>query len=103
MAIGVLKALRELGWCVPSDIALVGYDDIEFAPFVDPPLTTVAQLPYEIGQKGTEILLDRIRLPEEQVWMPQRIVFQPVLKVRASSGTSLEGIRNQVIKAGQST
>ncbi len=94
LAIGVLKALRELGWRVPQDIALVGYDDIEFAPFVDPPLTTVTQLAYEIGQKGTEILLHRISLPEEQVWIPQRIVFQPMLKLRVSSGVSLEAIED---------
>jgi LacI family transcriptional regulator len=97
LAIGVLKALRELGWRVPQDIALVGYDDIEFAPFMDPPLTTVAQLAYEIGQKGTEILLERINLPEGQVWTPQRIVFKPVLRVRVSSGAALEATGDQAI------
>jgi LacI family transcriptional regulator len=102
LAIGVLKALRELGWRVPQDIALVGYDDIEFAPFVDPPLTTVAQLAYEIGQKGTEILLERISLPEDQVWTPQRIVFKPLLKVRVSSGVSLEATGDQAFTTGKS-
>ena len=89
VAIGVLKALRELGLRVPQDIALVGYDDIEFAPFVDPPLTTVAQLVYEIGQKGTEILLEKINWPEEEEWTPQRMVFKPELRIRASSGPQL--------------
>jgi len=87
LAIGVLKALRELGLRVPQDIALVGYDDIEFAPFVEPPLTTVAQYAYEIGQKGTEILLEKIHWPEEKEWKPQRVVFKPELRVRASSGS----------------
>jgi len=89
LAIGVLKALRELGLRVPQDIALVGYDDIEFAPFVEPPLTTVAQLVYEIGQKGTEILLEKINWPEEGEWTPQRVVFKPELRIRASSGGPL--------------
>jgi len=89
LAIGVLKALREVGLKVPQDLALVSYDDIEFAAFVEPPLTTVAQSAYEIGQQGTEILLDKIQWPEEEEWELRRVVLQPELKVRASCGSLL--------------
>jgi len=85
MAIGVLKALREMGIRVPDDVALVGYDDIEVAPFVEPPLTTVAQQAYEIGQRGTQILLERLQWPEDEEWKPYRVVFKPELKVRGST------------------
>mgnify|MGYP005836940369 CR=1 FL=1 len=89
LAIGTLKALRELRLRVPGDVALVGYDDIEFAAFVDPPLTTAAQFMYEIGQTGAQILLERIRGPEEELRTPRRVVFRPELRIRASSGAPL--------------
>ncbi|MBM4458187.1 MAG: LacI family transcriptional regulator [Chloroflexi bacterium] len=82
----VLKALHDAGWRVPEDAALVGYDDLEFARFLEPPLTTVAQRPYDIGQTGAEILLERLQWPEEQPWAPRRVVLRPELRVRASSG-----------------
>jgi len=86
LAVGVLKAAHEVGLRIPQDVALVGYDDIEFAPFVEPPLTTVAQQAYEIGRRGTEILLEKIRWPTGQPWQPQRVVYKPQLVIRASSG-----------------
>lgn len=85
MAIGVLKALREGGLRVPEDISVVGYDDIDVAPFIEPPLTTVAQLAYEIGYRGTEILLEKIHMPDGEEWAPRRVVFKPELKVRDST------------------
>lgn len=88
LAIGVMKALHELGLLVPDDIALIGYDDIEYAQFLEPPLTTVDQFAYEIGQKGIEILLEKIEWPEDKKWELQHIIVKPELKVRASSGAS---------------
>ena len=76
---------------VPEDVALVGYDDIEFAPFVDPPLTTVAQLAYEIGQMGAQILLEKIRRSGEEEWKSRRVEFKPELRIRASCGSRLAG------------
>ena len=43
IAIGAIKALRQHGLSVPGDVALVGYDDIELARFIEPPLTTIRQ------------------------------------------------------------
>ncbi|MGB6230305.1 MAG: LacI family DNA-binding transcriptional regulator [Litorimonas sp.] len=43
IAIGVIRALREHGRSVPGDVAVVGYDDIQLARYVEPPLTTVQQ------------------------------------------------------------
>lgn len=86
LAIGVLKAARELGLQIPQDVALVGYDDIEFAPFVDPPLTTAAQQSYEIGRRGAEILLEKLRWPTGEAWKTQRVIYKPQLVIRASCG-----------------
>ncbi len=57
MAIGGIKAAKELGMRVPEDVAVIGFDDIKFAEVMDPPLTTVAQPLHEMGKKAMEILL----------------------------------------------
>ncbi len=56
-AFGALRVIRTRGLCVPGDISLVGFDDLYFAPLVEPPLTTVRQPKEKMGRKGMEILL----------------------------------------------
>jgi LacI family transcriptional regulator len=60
MAIGALRALKRRGVRVPEDVELVGFDDIELATLVEPPLTTVAQPAFEMGQRSAELLLQLI-------------------------------------------
>jgi DNA-binding LacI/PurR family transcriptional regulator len=55
-AMGVLQAARELGFHVPEDLSVIGYDDIEVAEYLG--LTTIRQLLYETGQRGVELLLE---------------------------------------------
>lgn len=43
IAIGVIRALQQLGRSVPEDVSVIGYDDIQLARYIDPPLTTIAQ------------------------------------------------------------
>jgi len=86
IAIGALKALHELGMKVPADVALAGYDNIEYSPFIEPPLTTVDQFAYEIGSEGMKILIEKINLPEGEEWKPKQIILDPELCVRDSSG-----------------
>lgn len=57
VAIGALKACRELGRAVPGDIAIVGFDDIPMASLVTPALTTIHTARYELGLLASEILL----------------------------------------------
>jgi len=74
-AIGALRALKARGVRVPEDISLVGFDDIPFASCVDPPLTTIRQPKYEMGQRAMRMLLhllnrkrvDNLMLPGELV------------------------------------
>lgn len=59
MAIGAMDAARELGLAMPEDVALVGFDDIEAAALLTPPLTTVVNPAYEIGEAAGRLMLDR--------------------------------------------
>lgn len=60
MAIGAIKALREKGYDVPSDVAVVGYDDIEFAKYVNPSLTTIRVNQYNMGKLAATMVIDLV-------------------------------------------
>lgn len=60
MAIGALKAFAQLKVRVPEDISIIGFDDIPFSDCTYPPLTTIAQPTYLIGQKAVETLIKLI-------------------------------------------
>ncbi|GEL07926.1 LacI family DNA-binding transcriptional regulator [Salisediminibacterium halotolerans] len=56
MAIGGLNALKEYEIRVPEDISIIGFDDIQLAPYLRPPLTTMRQPKYEIGKLASHVL-----------------------------------------------
>ena len=58
MALGAIRFLKSTGRAVPNDVSVVGFDDIEFASFCDPPLTTIEQPTHEIGNKAMTLLFD---------------------------------------------
>ena len=60
MAIGALKAFAQLKVRVPEDISIIGFDNIPFSDCTYPPLTTIAQPTYQMGQKAVETLLKMI-------------------------------------------
>lgn len=60
MAVGCISAARELGMHVPSDLSVVGFDDVRLASFTNPPLTTIVQPKVEIGALATQMLLERL-------------------------------------------
>ncbi|MDX0907091.1 LacI family DNA-binding transcriptional regulator [Sinorhizobium medicae] len=60
MAIGAMQAIQARGLSIPSDVAVVGFDDIRASSFVSPPLTTVAQYQGAIGMKAAELLMERL-------------------------------------------
>jgi LacI family transcriptional regulator len=82
LALGVLRALTRRGVQVPGDVALVGYDDVDFAAVLSPPLTTVRQEPYRLGREGVGMLF--AEPPPEGAPAP-RTVFRPELVVRDSA------------------
>ena len=59
-AIGALRAVRLKGWTVPDDVSVIGFDDIHFAAFTDPPLTTVALSRRQLAEKAIQALMQHI-------------------------------------------
>lgn len=57
MAFGAIRAMLELGRRVPEDVSLIGFDNLELASVVHPPLTTIHQPKYEMGRAASEMLL----------------------------------------------
>lgn len=82
MAIGVLKAARQLGIGVPEELSVVGFDNIGFSEYCEPELTTVSQPRHEIGQQAMRMLLSL--LAGEAVVRRQTLSTQ--LIVRKSTG-----------------
>jgi LacI family transcriptional regulator len=84
-AIPVLKALHDLGLRVPDDISVVGHNDLSFAPYLIPPLTSVAQPIYAMGAQAADILLQKLAWRGPQPWVSRQIVSAPQLTVRLST------------------
>jgi LacI family transcriptional regulator len=82
-AIGAIRALHEVGMRVPSDVSVIGFDDIVSAEFHVPSLTTIRQPLKHMGKLAASILLDRIANPTQQ-YAPN-IPVKPTLIVREST------------------
>jgi len=83
LALGLLQQMVRLGLRVPDDLAIVGYDDIEFAEAAAVPLTSVRQPRHLLGRTAAELLLTESRGgPGHQ---HRQVVFEPELIVRAST------------------
>ena len=87
MVIGALQAITEVGLRCPQDIALVGFDDFEWAAVMHPRLTTVRQPTYEIGRRAAQILFERL---EKRDTVPQEVRLLPQLIIRESCGALLQ-------------
>lgn len=83
VALGALQALRARGLSVPDDVAVVGYDDVMFAPMLATPLTSVRQPARRLGWTAADLLLT----PGHGEL--RHVEFTPELVVRASSGPVL--------------
>lgn len=81
-AIAALKALRTLGKSVPEDVSIVGYDDITYASFVHPTLTTVKIDKFQEGIIAFELLQERL---SEKQSKPKQIVLDVELIPRESA------------------
>ena len=88
MAVGVLSALREMDIAVPASVAVVGFDDIPIARFLNPPLTTVRVGIAALGERAAALLLRDVaeRPPPRRV--PRRDILPTVVVVRASCGAA---------------
>jgi len=77
-AIGALKSLHEHGIRVPEDVAVIGFDDLGFAPFLNPPLTTVRAPTERVGQIASEQLFSLLenQSSDGAIILPTEIVFR---------------------------
>ena len=85
LALGLLQRCVSLGLRVPQDLAIVGYDDIDFAAAAAVPLTSVRQPRRRLGATAARLLIDEATNPEHQ---HQQMVFLPELVARASTRAS---------------
>ncbi|MGC5325086.1 LacI family DNA-binding transcriptional regulator [Brevibacillus sp. SYSU BS000544] len=85
MAIGAIQSIKEKGFQVPQDIAVVGFDNIRITTIVEPALTTVNQPKFAIGCKAMEILL---KIMNNEPIERKQIVLDDELVIRQSCGAS---------------
>ncbi|GAB3885452.1 LacI family DNA-binding transcriptional regulator [Kibdelosporangium lantanae] len=83
LALGVLRAAVSTGRRVPQDLAILGYDDIEFAADAAVPLSSVRQPTVQIGRNAAELLLEECDHPDTH--MHKQVMFKPELVVREST------------------
>ena len=83
MTVGALRAARSLGLRIPDDVALVGFDDLDWTTLVQPPVTVVRQPVADLGRVAGERLLRRL---EGDAGPPKRIRLDANLIVRGSCG-----------------
>jgi DNA-binding LacI/PurR family transcriptional regulator len=103
LALGVLQEMTQRGVRVPQDVAIVGYDDIDFAAAAAVPLSSVRQPREQLGRTAAELLLEEANDPGRHEH--RHVIFKPDLAVRASSAArrparSQRTDRSQRMKAG---
>jgi LacI family transcriptional regulator len=89
MALGTYQAIVEEGRRVPEDIALIGFNDIEFAAMKGIELTTVGQKKYEMGALSVKMLVERIE--GGGMGSPKEMILEPELIIRKTCGFHLRG------------
>ena len=81
MAMGAIRAVKDAGKRVPQDVSIVGFDDIQFAEYYDPPLTTIRQPRREIGETAMRLILDVFAKRNA----PTSVVLPHALVIRGST------------------
>ena len=89
---GTLRALRERGLSAPDDVALIAFDDFDWAPLLSPPVTVVDQHIAQLGTRAGEALVERFRRARDEGCEPVDVasgpfaMVRPTLVVRESCG-----------------
>ncbi len=82
MAIAALVTLKTRGLRVPEDVSVVGFDDIRFARYCDPPLTTIAQPKNQLGGEAMTMLIEILNGADTA---PRKRVLPTELIIRKST------------------
>lgn len=88
MAIGLLQGLKTEGLKIPEDISVVGFDDIEFSKYCDPPLTTIRQPARELGSTAMRVLYELINSKDKKQTLQLRHRLPADLIVRKSTAAA---------------
>jgi DNA-binding LacI/PurR family transcriptional regulator len=89
MALGTYQAIVEEGHKVPEDIALIGFNDIEFTSMKGIEMTTIGQKKYEMGALAVKTLVERIE--GGKGGPPKEFILEPELIIRKTCGFYLKG------------
>ena len=79
LALGTIRACKDLGWRVPADCAIVGFDDIQWSAMATPSLTSIRVDKYELGQQAMNRLLTMLDDPETSfppLWVGVELVIR---------------------------
>ncbi len=79
LAVGALQAIKERGLRIPEDVALIGYNDLDIANLVEPPLTTVAAPVRDLGATAMQMLQRLVAgetVEERQITLPTKLVIR---------------------------
>jgi LacI family transcriptional regulator len=85
VAFGAMAAIREHGLAIPNDIALVGFDDVPFAKYFDPPLTTIHLPAIELAREASKLIINLLRDKKPTV---RHVILSTNLVIRQSCGYS---------------
>ena len=85
MAIGVIRALRDLEYRVPEDVSVIGFDGTALAEYYNPKLATIKQQYQTLATRSVEILFGQIELKRSQI--------HEIVPFELASGESIQKIR----------
>jgi DNA-binding LacI/PurR family transcriptional regulator len=89
MALGAFQAISEEGWKIPEEVALVGFNDIEFSAMSGIQLTTIGQKKFEMGSIAVKTLVEKVE--GESKGLAKEILLKPELIIRRTCGFHLKG------------
>jgi len=84
-AAGAMQAAKALGLKLPQDFGAVGFSNWQFSSMIEPPLSSVSQPGFNMGEQATKLLLDMIDHKTEEAFKPRNEVLETGLIIRKSS------------------
>lgn len=82
MATGAIHFMQKIGWSIPAEVSVIGFDDMPLASYFNPPITTIRQDIPSIGQNAARLLIDLKENPIKQI---QQLLLTPELEIRNST------------------
>jgi DNA-binding LacI/PurR family transcriptional regulator len=105
VAIGVARALRELGLRVPEHVSLVGFDDIPLAEFLEVPLTTVRVPTFRMGELAADMLITHVEsktaVPVQKAYLEAQLVVRDSTRAVAGAGVGAPDSAPRALRANR--